>query len=161
MTVGIVKVEPGAGNIVPSLTRLGLEIRDTDAARLERLAAAVTSEAEKAATEHRVVVQDRRIFQSAPVAMNDELLGTLMAAARSLDIEWLVMPSQAGHDAQVLGRHSPAAMIFVPSKDGRSHCPEEATDWSDIERGVDLLYEASTRLLRAAQLPKAASLSST
>lgn len=147
MTIGIVKVEPTAGNIVPALARLGLEMRDTDGGRLERLAALLLSEAEVAAAAHGVGVQARRIFSSEPVPMNDYLRATLTSAAQHFRYECMVMPSQAGHDAQVLGRHVPAAMIFVPSKGGRSHCPEEATDWSDIERGVDVLYEATARLL--------------
>jgi N-carbamoyl-L-amino-acid hydrolase len=151
MTIGIVKVEPGVGNIVPSHARLGLEIRDTDKARLGTLAAATEQEAETAAKAHNLIVRCRKLYQVDPVQMHPRLCEELKRSAQMLGLNFLVMPSPAGHDAQVVGRHAPSAMIFVPSKGGRSHCPEEATEWSDIEQGVDLLYEATVRLLRDSQ----------
>lgn len=148
MTIGIVKVEPGAGNIVPSLARLGLEIRDTDKVRLETLAAATEREAETAAKTHNVAVKLRQTYRVEPVHMDLRLCDELKRAAHSLNLSFVVISSAAGHDAQVVGRHAPSAMIFVPSIGGRSHCPEEATEWNDIEQAVDLLYETTARLLR-------------
>lgn len=59
------------------------------------------------------------------------------------------MPSGAGHDAQALARAGiPTGMIFVPSRDGVSHAPEEHTDWADCARGAEVLY----RSLRALDL---------
>jgi hydantoinase/carbamoylase family amidase len=148
MTIGIVKVEPGAGNIVPALVRLGLEIRDTDKARLEMLAAATEREAESAAKTHNVAVKLRQTYRVEPVHMDLRLCDELKRAAHALDLGFVAISSAAGHDAQVVGRHAPSAMIFVPSINGRSHCPEEATEWHDIEQAVDLLYETTARLLR-------------
>jgi N-carbamoyl-L-amino-acid hydrolase len=49
------------------------------------------------------------------------------------------MPSGAGHDSQNLAHLAPTGMIFVPSKDGRSHSPAEYTDFADVERGANVL----------------------
>ncbi|HUC61706.1 MAG TPA: Zn-dependent hydrolase [Alphaproteobacteria bacterium] len=147
MTIGIVKIEPGAGNVVPALARLGLEIRDTDGACLRALTDAVEREARNAAATHGLEVQCRRIYQSEPAAMDARLRGILNASAQALALPSQTMASAAGHDAQIIGRQIPSAMIFVPSKGGRSHCPEESTAWEDVEAGVDLLYEATRRLL--------------
>jgi len=58
------------------------------------------------------------------------------------------MPAMAGHDAQVVGKVAPAGMIFVPSKDGRSHSPLEFTADEDIERGANVLLHTLLELAR-------------
>ena len=60
------------------------------------------------------------------------------------------MASGAGHDAQTLQALCPAALIFVPSRAGVSHAPEEWTDWDDIEKGATLMLAALMRLSGAA-----------
>ncbi|MFX5622392.1 Zn-dependent hydrolase, partial [Acinetobacter baumannii] len=52
----------------------------------------------------------------------------------------------ANHDAGVIGRLVPSAMLFVPSQGGRSHCPEEHTDWPHIALAADVLEAAVRRL---------------
>jgi N-carbamoyl-L-amino-acid hydrolase len=70
-------------------------------------------------------------------------------AADQLDIDWLSLQSGAGHDAQVIGQFVPTGMIFVPSLGGRSHCPEEHTEWRDIERATEVLLAVILRLAAA------------
>lgn len=50
------------------------------------------------------------------------------------------MLSGAGHDAMVMSELTRVGLIFVPSKNGRSHCPEEWTDYEDLQRGIELMY---------------------
>jgi acetylornithine deacetylase/succinyl-diaminopimelate desuccinylase-like protein len=82
----------------------------------------------------------REILIEDPVPFDGGLLDAIRAAADDLGYTRRDMHSGAGHDAQILGRHVPSAMIFVPSVNGRSHCPEEHTSAEDIERGVNVLY---------------------
>jgi acetylornithine deacetylase/succinyl-diaminopimelate desuccinylase-like protein len=71
----------------------------------------------------------------------------LIAAAASAEgLRWLAMPSGAGHDSQILARHVPTAMLFVPSRDGRSHCPEEFTPVEQIVPGLRVLARVLHRL---------------
>jgi N-carbamoyl-L-amino-acid hydrolase len=56
------------------------------------------------------------------------------------------MPSGAGHDSQNMATITPTAMIFVPSKDGRSQCPEEDTDWTDVTNGANVLLNTLVEL---------------
>jgi len=61
-----------------------------------------------------------------------------------------VLSSGAGHDAQILARITPAALLFVPSREGLSHVPEEWTSAEDIAAGVRVLAStvvAADRLL--------------
>ena len=56
------------------------------------------------------------------------------------------MPSGAGHDAKEIAAKAPIGMIFVPSKDGISHSPEEFTEWKDIATGFQVLFDTVMRL---------------
>jgi acetylornithine deacetylase/succinyl-diaminopimelate desuccinylase-like protein len=56
------------------------------------------------------------------------------------------LPSRAGHDAQKIASVAPTAMLFVPSRGGRSHCPEEYTDPQQLARGADVLATAVAEL---------------
>ena len=141
-TVGIIKVSPNQGNVVPSEVRLGLEIRDVSAARLRRLQEAATALAQEAAEAMKVDVAVRTVYQAEPVEMAETLRDTLSAAARALGVEAMALASGANHDAGVLGTLVPAGMVFVPSHGGRSHCPEEHTEWSHVEAGARVLERA-------------------
>ena len=60
---------------------------------------------------------------------------------------YITMPSGAGHDTQNMALLAPAGMIFVPSRDGISHAPEEFTEWQDIEKGANVLLHSIVKLL--------------
>jgi N-carbamoyl-L-amino-acid hydrolase len=81
-----------------------------------------------------------------PVACDSAVLGAIEASARELGLSLLRMPSGAAHDTQQIARIAPAGMIFVPSKQGRSHSPAEWTAWPDIEAGANVLLNALHRL---------------
>jgi len=85
------------------------------------------------------MVNATRMDSIIPPAWLHELV---LSVCRRLDPQALVTPSGAGHDANYLALVAPAAMIFVPSVDGRSHAPEEYTAPEDLVRGVQALAEA-------------------
>jgi len=141
-TVGIVKVSPNQGNVVPSEVRLGLEIRDVSAQRLKRLQGAAAGLARAAAEAMKVDVSIRTVYQAEPVEMAQTVRDALSGAARALGVEAMALASGANHDAGVLGTLVPAGMVFVPSRGGRSHCPEEHTEWPHVEAGARVLERA-------------------
>jgi len=73
--------------------------------------------------------------------MDANLAATIEAAARGRGAPTLRMPSGAGHDAMVLTRHVPTAMVFIPSIGGRSHDIAEDTAEADICLGIDVLAD--------------------
>jgi len=79
------------------------------------------------------------ILEIDPVPMAEEVKAGIVAAAGELGCKVHRLPAMAGHDAQVVGRVAKAGMIFVPSKDGRSHSPLEFTADEDVERGANVL----------------------
>jgi N-carbamoyl-L-amino-acid hydrolase len=81
-----------------------------------------------------------------PLPFSPVILETIQIVSDELAVRWQPIASGAGHDAQVVGRVAPAAMIFVPSCQGRSHCPEEYTRTEDIEKGANVLLHTLLRL---------------
>src|SRR5690606_2050323 len=81
-----------------------------------------------------------------PVTLDPGLAALLAEEAARLGIPALPMPSGAGHDAQTMQAVAPSALVFVPSRGGVSHAPEEFTDWPEIERGAALMLAAVLRL---------------
>lgn len=71
--------------------------------------------------------------------MDASSIEKLETLATEKGLSYITMPSGAGHDAMILGKYIPTGMLFVPSKNGISHNPEEFTSWSDIEQGLVLL----------------------
>jgi acetylornithine deacetylase/succinyl-diaminopimelate desuccinylase-like protein len=76
------------------------------------------------------------------------MVDTVERAAIAEGARWRRMPSGAGHDAMLVGRHVPTGMIFVPSRDGISHSPEEYTSPDQLELGTRVLAAALRDLLR-------------
>lgn len=147
-TVGQLRLEPGAINIVPGLARFTMDARHTDIAALTDLVGAIQAAAGDIAELRDVELVLHRLVQVAPAPMDRRLLEFLRAAADDLQLQSLEMPSGAGHDAQIMATRFPTAMLFVPSLDGRSHCPEEYTAPLEAARGVEVLAETLVRLAR-------------
>jgi len=85
-------------------------------------------------------------MRAEPVRMSARIQGVIEAAAADLRLPTRRMPSGAGHDAQILAAVTEAGMIFVPSQGGRSHRPDEWTDWPALERGANVLLGTLLRL---------------
>jgi beta-ureidopropionase / N-carbamoyl-L-amino-acid hydrolase len=138
-TCGIVRIRPGAGNVVPQWCELRLDFRDPDRDRLLALERAIVAAAEEAARCHQVEVSHQRHSITDPVLLDQRIQTVIETGAARLGLTTVRMPSGAGHDSQNLARLAPTAMIFVPSVAGRSHTPAELTHWQDINNGADLL----------------------
>lgn len=139
-TVGQIRAEPGAPNVIPGKVVMSLEIRDLDAAKIENLYKAIAAEAARIARAHGTPVAFREYDAALEPAPTDARIRQLIAeAATALGLKQRSMPSGAGHDAQEMTRIAPTGMIFVPSKDGISHSPKEYTSPADMANGVNVL----------------------
>ncbi len=141
-TVGWVKAEPGAYNVIPGKVTLGLEVRDLDETKFVGLFHEIQSEAAKLGQ-----LNQTRFSFSEPVVVHPSLTdagmrGLIDAAAHALDFSTKLMPSGAGHDAQEIARIAPVGMIFIPSIGGISHSPKEFSRPQDIENGANVLLQA-------------------
>lgn len=136
---GVVEVKPGVPNIVPARTSLLQEMRELDTAILDRLERRSLSLARRIAKRRGLRVEVIPVSRNEPAQCAPRVQAVIETACRTLGLAFQRMPSGAGHDAQNLATITEAGMIFIPSKGGRSHRPDEASDWEDIERGANVL----------------------
>jgi len=121
-------------------------LRNTDDATLRRAEQSLAAFVARAARDEGVEVESRVLARFEPVHFDDRLIDLVEARARALDYPVRRMASGAGHDAQMLARLRPAAMIFVPSHDGLSHNVAEYTDPSDLAAGANVLFDVLLQL---------------
>src|SRR5438552_10576898 len=144
--IGVVQVHPGASNIVPGRAELVHEMRDPDAAILERLARECDALAREVAAARGTTVEVRPMSATTPAPCAPRVQETIEAVCASLGLASRRLYSAAGHDAQNLAGVTEAGMIFIPSRGGRSHRVDEMSDWDAIERGANVLLHTLLRL---------------
>ena len=140
--IGNVRIEPGAINVVPALAEVFLQVRDTSSAVLAEAESFVRSTAAESAARFKVGVEIECLHHTEPAAMTPALGNLIEKVAAELGASSASMPSGAGHDAMVVARHIPSAMLFVPSIGGRSHHISEDTSDADIVLGAQVLLRA-------------------
>lgn len=145
-TVGVIRAEPGAPNVIPGKTELMLEIRDLSFAKLESVFEMIRSAGEKIEKETKTTIEYQTTNENLP-AMTDRRIQELIAvSAKELGLTTLQLPSGAGHDTQEMATITPSGMIFVPSKEGISHSPKEYTSPGDMANGVNVLLRTLLKI---------------
>jgi allantoate deiminase len=145
--VGKLTVAPGGANVVPGLADFTLDVRATTGAGLAELEQIVEETVARIAAEEGLAVDLQQTFALEPLELDPMLVDVVARAAATEGASSLRMPSGAGHDAMLIGRRAPAAMIFVPSRGGISHCPDEYSSPAHIALGVGVLASALRELL--------------
>lgn len=154
-TVGRIRAEPGAPNVIPGRVVMSLEIRDLSAAKMQAVFDAVQEKAAMIANVRQTQIEFSEIDVASPPAPTDEGLRRIISgAADSLGLSYVRMPSGAGHDAQDMTHIAPTGMIFVPSRDGVSHSPKEFTSPQDMANGANVLLRTILELDNGALDPK-------
>jgi len=147
-TIGRVELSPGAANVVPGRVDFSLEARDTEQRVLNELQGAFRRALSAIARRFNLMFEFKVLSELAPVKSSAGLLRDIKSVAEELKVQTLQMASGAAHDTQMLATITRAAMIFVPSKDGRSHSVAEWTDMSDIVKGANVLLNTLIKLTR-------------
>ncbi len=141
-TVGRIKAEPGAPNVIPGKVVTSLEIRDLSEAVIEKLFDMIKVKTEELARSSHVKIEFHRLDTTADPALTDPVIQKeIEKAAKMLGLTTKLMPSGAGHDAQDMALIAPTGMIFVPSKGGISHSPKEFTSAQDMANGANVLLQ--------------------
>ena len=149
-TVGRFEVRPDLVNVVPSGATLTVDLRNTDDEILHRAEANLRAEVDRLAAAENVTVARRSLARFAPVDFDPVTVGLVEATAQRLGHSTRRMPSGAGHDAQMLARICPAAMIFTPSVGGLSHNIAEHTHPNDVTAGANVLLQTLLALANSA-----------
>ena len=149
-TVGFMKAEPGAINVIPGRAEFPVELRDLDEAKIDRMWTEIHTKFQQTDKEENVQTACTPLDDVAAARTNPAMQSAIRDAAESLGLATMDLPSGAVQDTQQLAKVAPIAMIFVPSKDGISHSPKEFTSWPDVANGAEVLYR--TLLLLDARL---------
>ena len=146
-TVGRIEIVPNLINVVPRSATLTLDVRNTDEALLSAAESEIDSFLRKIAEDEDVNISRRVLARFEPVEFDARVIDTVQRAIERRGHSVRRLPSGAGHDAQMLARVCPTAMIFTPSHLGISHNPAEHTDDADLVDGAQLLLDVIMELV--------------
>ncbi|WUH88766.1 M20 family metallo-hydrolase [Streptomyces sp. NBC_00433] len=138
-TVGDCQVWPGAWNVVPGRARLIVDLRDMSEDSLQTGLDRLRAEAREVGSTTGTTLDVTEVQRVSPTLCDPDRRAAVRRAADALGLSSVTLPSGAGHDAQWMARVAPTGMIFVPSKDGASHAPDEHTAPADLVRGAGVL----------------------
>jgi N-carbamoyl-L-amino-acid hydrolase len=142
-TTGVIEAKPNASNVIPGSARLVIdarcEFRETLVEFRERLKKESLALAQAAGVER---TRFDILSDTLPCACDEKLRRLLESAANELGLSSIDIASGAGHDSAFLSLIAPAAMVFIPCKDGASHCPEEWSEPQEITAGTAVILEA-------------------
>ena len=146
-TVGCIEHFPNVINVIPSRAKLTVDLRDPDEILLQNAEDQLSQYLITLAQQDDVEISTRRLARFEPVIFDQGLVAKIENAAGARQLSCLRMTSGAGHDAQMMARICPSAMIFVPSRDGVSHNPREFTEQQDLLDGALVLLDVAKSIV--------------
>lgn len=146
-TVGFLQVEPNVMNIIPKNVTFVVDIRGVDEETIMTQYYSLLADLDKMSLESGLTYEVENLLYAQPVLMDAEIKGHFEMSCITRELEYMHLPSGAGHDAQIFGAKLPAAMLFVPSAGGRSHCPEEKSDAGDLAKATFVAYDAIINMI--------------
>lgn len=141
-TIGMLDNMPNASNVIAGQTDLVAEWRSIDPALLAQLASDFEQQIRHIAAQRGLRLAYSPLSDTEPVQVPAAVQQLLTQAAEALGLRIATLPSGAGHDTNHMAALAPAGMVFIPSRAGRSHCPEEWSEMEDITRGVQVMGQA-------------------
>jgi allantoate deiminase len=154
--VGIVSAEPGGFNVVPGAAEFSIDVRSATPEGYASLEPLVRDTLGRIASEQGLELELSEAYRLEPLPLAPALIEALESAAAEEGATHRRLPSGAGHDAMEVGRHVPSGMLFVPSRKGISHSPEEFTEPAHCELGARVLARALEGLLASEALTESA-----
>ncbi len=145
-TVGTCEVHPGAINSIPSRVKLGVDLRDIDGERRDRVLDEIKNAAQEISQRRVVRIETVMLNADPPALSSPRIMSAIEAACGEMKIVSRQMVSRAYHDSSFMSRIAPVAMIFIPCRDGVSHRPDEYAAIGDIAAGVEVLARSLAEL---------------
>ena len=145
-TVGFLRVSPNMVNVVPGRADLTVEARSAQSEALLWVREEIERSLREIAARRGLdaAIEWRHLEEPVPIPV--EMQEIIAESATDLRMRAMRLPSRASHDAARLAPVAPVGMVFIPCKDGRSHCPEEWADADDVAAGAEVLGRALLRL---------------
>jgi allantoate deiminase len=145
-SVGRLDVSPDNIATVPGSVSLSVDVRDVDTERLRAVAGSIVRAAGEICERRGVSLESRLVTDTSPGILPTWSRQLAIEAAIGLGLDYRILATAAGRDAQVMNHVCPAGLVLVPSRRGLSHVPDEWTSSLDLARGVTLLAEWVVRL---------------
>ncbi|PVZ87286.1 allantoate amidohydrolase [Serratia sp. S1B] len=139
LTFGKVEPKPNVVNVVPGYTQFTIDCRHTDQQTLLRFTQQLESDIKRICAEMEIIPTIELWMDEAPIPMSRRLVQNVVHLCETERLNYRLMHSGAGHDAQIFAPLIPTVMMFVPSIGGISHNPAEKTALSDLSEGVKIL----------------------
>ncbi|WP_265499800.1 Zn-dependent hydrolase [Paracoccus beibuensis] len=150
LTVGKLEVLPGGANVIPDLVTFTVDLRAPDEADVVRLIEMTRAAVDRAAGNGLTCDVEQQLF-APPTPMSGKIHAALVGQAEALGLSHRTMVSGAGHDSMIMARVAPTGLVFVPSRGGISHAPEEWTDYAQLARGIDVIFATICQMSREGQ----------
>ncbi|WP_251554819.1 Zn-dependent hydrolase [Neobacillus muris] len=148
ITTGKLHVFPNGANVIPKKTVFTVDIRSGKEEHIQNVIGKLNELIDSYRKNGIQITAVQQLYMQ-PKAMNPEIVSILKQTSSARNIPYCSMNSGAGHDAMVLSDVTEVGMLFIPSKDGLSHCPEEWSDSLHIANAVEILYETAKKLTEA------------
>ncbi len=145
-TIGKVDLFPGAANTVPGEVVFSMDVRDASREVMDQLSDVFRKALSAIGRRRGLKFEFDLISDVHPAPCDPKIVEIIERKSIDLGLKCLRMPSGAAHDAQIMSHIAPIGMVFVPSKDGRSHSPAEWTPWEDIEAGANVILHSLLEL---------------
>jgi allantoate deiminase len=131
-TVGRIEASPGASNVIAGRVGFSLDLRSTTDALRKAAIEQIRVEAQRIAAARKLEVTFEPFHETVTTPCAPHLQTLLTGAITDLGLRAITLPSGAGHDAQIMARLCPSAMLFVRCRGGISHNPAEYASPADI-----------------------------
>lgn len=148
VTVGAMNVYPGAMNVIPGRVDMWVDVRGLEHESVIECLQEIKDEVSTIADEDETAISIEMIVSEKPVNLDQGILRLIENCCIKTDKSFLQMNSNAGHDAMNMAKIAPTGMIFIPSKGGISHHPDEYSSIEDIMKGIEVLTVALLELAK-------------
>ena len=145
-TVGELNVSPNAPNVIPGHVQLSVDIRSNKDENIKTIGNEIIKEVERIEKSLDIDIEVKNTLYVPPVHMSKEITDIMEKSTKELGYSYMRMNSGAGHDAMIMAEIASTSLIFVPSKDGLSHHPDEWTDYEDLKKGVEVMLDTVIQL---------------
>lgn len=148
-TVGVFDVYPRAVNSIPSRVFLSVDVRDIDLERRDGMVTRIRRDLGTLTRKRQVQAEVIVVNADPPATCAPEIIQAAHAAAEAAGLAAQTLVSRAYHDTLFMARVCPVGMIFIPSKNGVSHRPDEYSSPEEVAQGVRVLARTLAALSSA------------
>lgn len=145
-TVGRIHVQPNNVTTIPGKVALWVDVRDVDPDLQRRAARRMLDASAEIASRRGVRITPDVLSEQPPIVLSSWLRAIIYQECRAGGLAYRVLSSGAGHDAAVVARRAPSAMVFIPCMEGVSHSPREQASPEDIALAIELLSGTLRRI---------------